>query len=268
MTRVHSVAGLLDREHPVKTVRPFRSPHHTISAGGLVGGGNPPRPGEISLAHLGVLFLDELPEFSRGVLETLRQPIESGHIRIARVRHTVTFPARFQLIAAMNPCPCGMSGDDCVCRDREVHRYRSRISGPLLDRIDLGVPVAPIGWNQLTASADKGATSTAAAKERVLAARLRQRARGDGPAVLNALLPSRAVMDVCRPTDAGAALLEDGIRRYRLSARSVHRTLRVARTIADMDGEGRLGERVVAEALRLRAGLRAGGGAQGGHLVR
>ena len=270
VTRVHSVAGLLDREHPVKTVRPFRSPHHTISSGGLVGGGNPPRPGEISLAHLGVLFLDELPEFSRGVLETLRQPIESGHIRIARVRHTVTFPARFQLIAAMNPCPCGMSGDDCVCRDREVHRYRSRISGPLLDRIDLRVPVAPIGWDQLTASADAGGMGTAAAKERVLAARARQRARGDGDgtSVLNALLPARTVMDVCRPTNAGSELLEDGIRRYRLSARSVHGTLRVARTIADLDREARPGERVVAEALRLRAGLRPGAPAQGGQLVR
>ena len=268
VTRVHSVAGLLDRDHPVKTVRPFRAPHHTISAGGLIGGGNPPRPGEISLAHLGVLFLDELPEFSRGVLETLRQPIESGYARIARVRHTVTFPARFQLIAAMNPCPCGMNGDDCVCRDREVHRYRSRLSGPLLDRIDLQIPVAPVGWDQLTASADSTEGGSAAVRKAIVRARAGQAVRRGGRPLLNALVPSREVMEVCRLSNAGAKLLEAGVRRYRLSARSVHRTLRVARTIADLGGEDRLSERAVAEALRLRAGLQvAAAAAGGGHLV-
>ena len=268
VTRVHSVAGLLDCDHPVKTVRPFRAPHHTISAGGLIGGGNPPRPGEISLAHLGVLFLDELPEFSRGVLETLRQPIESGYARIARVRHTVTFPARFQLIAAMNPCPCGIAGDDCVCRVREVHRYRSRLSGPLLDRIDLQIPVAPVGWEQLTALPDSPEAGSAAVRKRVLEARVGQAARGGGRFPLNALVSSREVMEVCRLTDAGARLLEEGVHRYRLSARSVHRTLRVARTIADLGGEERLSQRAVAEALRLRAGLQvAAAAAGGGHLV-
>lgn len=268
VTRVHSVAGLLDRDHPVKTVRPFRAPHHTISAGGLIGGGNPPRPGEISLAHLGVLFLDELPEFSRAVLETLRQPIESGYARIARVRHTVTFPARFQLIAAMNPCPCGMAGDNCVCRDREVHRYRSRLSGPLLDRIDLQIPVAPVGWDQLTASADAPGRGSAAVRELVVRARARQASRRGGRPLLNALVPSRNVMEVCRLETAGAKLLEEGVHRYRLSARSVHRTLRVARTIADLGLEDRLSQRAVAEALRLRAGLQvAEATAAGGHLV-
>ncbi|MDE2677370.1 MAG: YifB family Mg chelatase-like AAA ATPase [Gemmatimonadetes bacterium] len=269
VTRVHSVAGLLDQDHPVKTVRPFRAPHHTISAGGLIGGGNPPRPGEISLAHLGVLFLDELPEFSRAVLETLRQPIESGYARIARVRHTVTFPARFQLLAAMNPCPCGMTGDDCICRDREVHRYRSRLSGPLLDRVDLQIPVAPVGWEQLTGAADALQPDSGAVREAVVRARARQAVRRcAGRPVLNALVPAREVMEVCRLTDAGENLLEEGVRRYRLSARSVHRTLRVARTIADLARQERLSQRAVAEALRLRAGLQAAVTAPGsGHLV-
>ncbi len=267
VTRVHSVAGLLDRDRPVKTVRPFRAPHHTISAGGLIGGGNPPRPGEISLAHLGVLFLDELPEFSRGVLETLRQPIESGYARISRVRHTVTFPARFQLIAAMNPCPCGMSGDDCICRDRDVHRYRSRLSGPLLDRVDLQIPVAPVGWEQLTASGDLPEPGSAAVREAVVGARTHQAVRRGGRPLLNALIPAREVIGACRLTEAGTSLLEEGVRRYGLSARSVHRTLRVARTIADLDHQDRLSERAVAEALRMRVGLQAAAGVPGGSLV-
>lgn len=254
VTRVHSVAGLLDGDHPVKTVRPFRAPHHTISAGGLVGGGSPPRPGEISLAHLGVLFLDELPEFSRSVLETLRQPIESGTVRISRVRCTVSFPAGFQLVAAMNPCPCGMSGDDCICHDREIARYRSRLSGPLLDRIDIQIPVEPVTWDQLAAPAVPAEADSAAARTEVAEARRRQSARGAG-ASLNALLPPGRVLQVCRLTATGAHLLEQGIQRYRLSARAVHRTLRIARTIADLAGAESVGDRSVAEALRFRAGL-------------
>ncbi len=260
VTRVHSVAGLLDGDDPVKTDRPFRAPHHTISAGGLIGGGNPPRPGEISLAHLGVLFLDELPEFSRSVLETLRQPIESGHVRIARVRHTVTFPARFQLIAAMNPCPCGQGGDDCVCADRDVARYRSRLSGPLLDRIDLQVQVGPVAWHELTGAAGEKAGDSTAARDRVTGARRLQSRRYSRDGALNALVPSRRVMSVCSLSRSGARLLEDGIVRYGLSARSVHRTLRVARTISDLARKERLGTREVAEALRLRVGLGRGSG--------
>ena len=255
VTRVHSVAGLLDGAHPVKTDRPFRAPHHTISAGGLIGGGNPPRPGEISLAHLGVLFLDELPEFRRSVLETLRQPMESGHVRIARVRHTVTFPARFQVVAAMNPCPCGQGGEDCICPDRDIARYRSRLSGPLLDRIDLQVHVGPVGWNELAGPADTPRVNSTAARARVLEARRRQGERFRAADGVNALVPARKVMKVCRLTGAGNRLLEHGVGRYRLSARSVHRTLRVARTIADLAGRDGLGEREIAEALRLRAGL-------------
>ena len=255
VTRVHSVAGLLDADHPVKTDRPFRAPHHTISAGGLIGGGNPPRPGEISLAHLGVLFLDELPEFRRDVLETLRQPMESGRVRIARVRHNVTFPARFQVVAAMNPCPCGRGGEDCICADRDIARYRYRLSGPLLDRIDLHVQVGPVSWNELAAPAATPGLNSAAARERVLDARSRQAARFKADGGVNALVPARDVMKVCRLTDAGDRLLERGVGRFRLSARSVHRTLRVARTIADHAGREGLGEREIAEALRLRAGL-------------
>ena len=258
VTRVHSVAGLLDDDDPLKTDRPFRAPHHTISAGGLIGGGNPPRPGEISLAHLGVLFLDELPEFSRSVLETLRQPVESGHVRISRVRHTVTFPARFQLIAAMNPCPCGQGGEDCICADRDIARYRSRLSGPLLDRIDLQVHVGPVTWHELTGAAGEAGGDSAGAKDRVTGARRLQSRRYSREGALNALVPSRKVMRVCSLSASGSRLLEDGIARYGLSARSVHRTLRVARTISDLARKDRLGTREVAEALRLRVGLGRG----------
>lgn len=266
VTRVHSVAGLLDDDDPVKTDRPFRSPHHTISAGGLIGGGNPPRPGEISLAHLGVLFLDELPEFNRSVLETLRQPMESGHVRIARVRHTVTFPARFQLIAAMNPCPCGQGGEDCVCADRDIARYRSRLSGPLLDRIDLQVHVGPVTWHELTGAAGESGGDSAAASTRVAGARRLQSRRYSRDGALNALVPAREVMRVCSLSSSGSRLLEDGIARYGLSARSVHRTLRVARTISDLARKEHPGTREVAEALRLRVGLGRGTGMPAGRL--
>ncbi len=263
VTRVHSVAGLLDAGEPVKTTRPFRAPHHTISAGGLVGGGNPPRPGEISLAHLGVLFLDELPEFGRRVLETLRQPIESGRIRIARVRHSVTFPARFQIVAAMNPCPCGMGGDDCICHDRDVARYRARISGPLLDRLDIHVGTSPVTWRELEGAACGSGRGSDAARTQVLEARRRQAARrggadAEGASPLNARIPARDLMTACPLAPGASRLLEEGVGRFRLSARAVHRTLRLARTIADLAGEERLGARVVAEALRLRVGFRPG----------
>lgn len=256
VTRIHSVAGLLDRDHPIKTSRPFRAPHHTISAGGLIGGGNPPRPGEISLAHLGVLFMDELPEFTRRVLETLRQPIESGYVRLARVRHTVTFPSRFQVVAAMNPCPCGLDGEGCICADRDIARYHSRLSGPLLDRIDLQVQVRPVTWSELTSDNGTRASDTAAARAQVREARGRQRARDSGRLAFNAMMRPRDVMKFCALSEEGAALLEDGVRAYQLSARSVHRTLRVARTIADLGGGGLIDVPEVAEALRLRTGLR------------
>lgn len=263
VTRVHSVAGLLDPNEPVKTTRPFRAPHHTISAGGLVGGGNPPRPGEISLAHHGVLFLDELPEFGRRVLETLRQPIESGWARIARVRRSVTFPARFQIVAAMNPCPCGLGGDDCVCPDRDVARYRARISGPLLDRLDVHVAMGPVTWQELEGAAPASGTSSADARAQVLEARRRQaERRGVAPSPsgspVNAQLPSRDLPTACPLAPEASGLLEAGVAKFRLSARAVHRVLRVARTIADLAGDERLEMRSVAEALQLRVGFRPG----------
>lgn len=261
VTRVHSVAGLLDADAPVKTTRPFRAPHHTISAGGLVGGGNPPRPGEISLAHLGVLFLDELPEFGRRVLETLRQPIESGQARIARVQRSVTFPARFQIVAAMNPCPCGLGGDDCVCADRDVARYRARISGPLLDRLDVHVSMSPVTWRELEGAAPASGPNSDDARALVLEARRRQTKRfGVAPSwqgsPVNAQLPARELAAACPLAPEASRLLEEGVERFRLSARAVHRILRVARTIADLAGDERLDARAVAEALRLRVGFR------------
>ena len=260
VARVHSVAGLLGAGDPVKTSRPFRAPHHTISAGGLVGGGSPPRPGEISLAHLGVLFLDELPEFGRRVLETLRQPMESGVVRIARVRQTVAFPARFQVVAAMNPCPCGRFGDGCVCDDRDVARYGARISGPLMDRIDIHVRLGPVHWNELSRRQEPGASDSAAARSVIASARRRQAARFGGTTAANADLASRDVLDACPLTDRASSLLEEGIARFRLSARAVHRTLRVARTIADLADRDALETRDVAESLRMRAGSSAAEG--------
>lgn len=277
VTRVHSVAGLLDANDPVKTTRPFRAPHHTISAGGLVGGGSPPRPGEISLAHLGVLFLDELPEFGRRVLETLRQPIESGRVRVARVRHSVTFPARFQVVAAMNSCPCGLGGDDCVCQDRDVARYRARISGPLLDRLDIHVGMSSVTWQELKGAAREAGQGSDEARAQVAEARRRQAVRyrtvavaredaredareGDTTAEspLNARIPARDLMAACPLASEASRLLEDGVGKFRLSARAVHRTLRTARTIADLAGEERLEMPAVAEALQLRVGFRSG----------
>ena len=260
VARVHSVAGLLGAGDPVKTSRPFRAPHHTISAGGLVGGGNPPRPGEISLAHLGVLFLDELPEFGRRVLETLRQPMESGRVRIARVRQTVTFPARFQVVAAMNPCPCGRLGDSCVCDDRDVARYRTRISGPLMDRIDIHVRLGPVHWKDLSSRDEDGEWDSTTARSLIGSARRRQAARFGVPGAANAGLASRDVLDACPLSRGASKLLEEGISRFRLSARAVHRTLRVARTIADLADRGTLDEPDVAESLRMRAGPTTTGG--------
>ena len=236
--------------------RPFRSPHHSASAAALAGGGGRPLPGEISLAHGGVLFLDELPEFSRHSLEILRQPLEAGEITLSRARHKVRYPARFQLVAAMNPCPCGYLGDPeraCRCSPDQVQRYRSRISGPLLDRIDLHVPVPRLPPSALlepaTASEPSGAV-----RERVSRCRERQLQRQGCP---NAALSAEALAAVCRLGGAERAQLEAAITALQLSARALHRTLRVARTIADMAGAGPVGEEHVGEALAYR-GLDAG----------
>jgi len=264
VTRIHSVAGTLGPDDSPSTVRPFRAPHHTISGPGMVGGGSPPRPGEVSLAHRGVLFLDELPEFQRRVLETLRQPLEGGVIRIARARHSVVFPADFQLIAAMNPCPCGLCGDSCVCSAQDFRRYRARLSGPLLDRIDLQVHLKPVQWSELEEVvpcrlAPTGSNADGLAQ--VLAAREQQRGRngiassveGSSQGLLdNASIPPAELMNVCRPSVGARALLSTAVGRFSLSARGAHRVLRVARTIADLDREESVLECAIAEALHLR----------------
>jgi len=214
--------------------RPFRAPHHSASPVALAGGGNPPHPGEISLAHHGVLFLDELPEWSRSALEVLREPLESGHIRISRAARSAVFPARFQLVTAMNPCPCGWAGDRsnrCLCTRERIERYRGRVSGPLLDRIDLHVTVPRLSPEELREDTPGGEAS-AAVRARVLAARERQLVRG----ALNAHLDSAGLRRCARLSDADQSMLEQAIERLQLSARAMHRILRVARTIADLEG--------------------------------
>ena len=238
-------------------VRPFRSPHHTASGVALVGGGSNPRPGEISLAHLGVLFLDELPEFDRRVLEVLREPLESGHIHISRAARQAEFPARFQLIAAMNPCPCGYLGDSggrCHCTVEQVARYRGRISGPLLDRIDMHVEVPRVDISRLAApepDLPNGNTSggSAAARARVCAARARQDGRAGKP---NSALSPREVERDCALGEDGRRLIQQALTRLALSARAYHRILKVARTIADLAGAERIEVPHLSEAVGYR----------------
>ena len=253
-TAIHSVAGTLPNGTGLLTQRPFRAPHHTISNVALVGGGAIPRPGEISLAHNGVLFLDEMPEFDRRVLEVLRQPLEEGHVTIARAARTAVFPARFVLVAAMNPCPCGFSGDDrrsCRCTPAQIARYRGRLSGPLRDRIDLivEVPAVPVASIAETAPGE----DSGVVRERVCAARLRQQARRpETGARTNAELRGRAGVHACRPDAAGRDLLKRAVERFGLSARGYDRVLKVARTIADLGDVERVGADHVAEALQYR----------------
>ena len=254
-TKVYSVAPGVPRPDGLVARRPFRAPHHSISSAGLVGGGAPPRPGEISLAHNGVLFLDELTEFRRDVLEVLRQPLEAGYVVISRAAGTLTFPARFQLVAATNPCPCGHLGDprrECACTPLTVRAYRSRLSGPLLDRIDLQLEVTSVPYREL-AAAGAGEPSEAV-RERVLTARARARDRlaGTGRRA-NVELEAGEVRRFCRPDSEGERLLELATAKLGLSARGVHRILKVARTIADLEGGAHVLARHVAEAIAYRA---------------
>ena len=253
-TAIHSVAGTLPPGTGLLVDRPFRAPHHTVSNVALVGGGALPRPGEISLAHNGVLFLDEMPEFDRRVLEVLRQPLEEGRVTIARAARTAVFPARFVLVAAMNPCPCGFLGDErrpCRCTPSQIAKYRGRLSGPLRDRIDLivEVPAVPV-----TAIADGAAGEpSASVRERVCAARRLQQARyGSGGPRTNADLRGRAVAQACRPDHAGRDLLRRAVEQIGLSARGYDRVLKVARTVADLGGAPRVEADHVAEALQYR----------------
>ena len=252
-TEVWSVAGMTDRHHPLLQ-RPFRSPHHTVSAAALAGGGSVPRPGEISLAHNGVLFLDELPEFNRDALEVLRQPIEDGEVTITRTAGTVKLPSRFMLVCAMNPCRCGWRGHPsgrCTCTDQMVEKYVSRISGPLLDRMDLHVEVPSVEFDAMRRREQPEPSS--AVKARVDAARARQAARFAGSAVsCNAHMPPALVGQFCALDDTGEKLLRSAFERMGLTARSHDRILRVARTIADLEGAEAIAPVHLAEAIQYR----------------
>lgn len=255
-TKIHSVAGKLARGSMLMTSRPFRTPHHTVSPVALVGGGASPMPGEISLAHNGVLFLDEFPEFPRQVLEVLRQPIEDRVITVSRARYTVDYPASFMLVASMNPCPCGYYGHPtkpCTCQPGEVRRYMNKISGPLLDRIDLQVEIEPVAFD---AMADRApAESSAAIRERVVAARRIQQERyRDLPGIhCNAQMNSRLLHEYAWPDEEGMAKLKERMTRLNMSARAFDRILRVARTIADLDASATVRTAHIAEAIGYRS---------------
>lgn len=255
VSRIYSVAGQFSGRHALVRVRPFRSPHHTISQAGLVGGGTVPRPGEISLAHRGVLFLDELPEFPRSVLETLRQPLEDGRLTITRAAGSVTFPAVFTLIAASNPCPCGWWGSQkhpCRCSPGEIIRYQRKISGPLLDRFDLFVELAEVPLEKLTAENSAGESSLSVCK-RVTAARYLQTARFKGTRLkTNAEMANRQIEKFCPLSRECLALLRQAVAQLNFSARAYFKTIKVARTIADLAGAAKISAAHLAEALQYR----------------
>ncbi len=255
-TKIHSVAGKLPSGLGLVATRPFRAPHHTISDVALVGGGANPMPGEISLAHNGVLFLDELPEFKRSVLEVMRQPMEERRVSISRARWTVDYPASFMLLASMNPCPCGFYNHptkECTCAPGKVKQYLNKISGPLLDRIDLHVEVVPVSYNELSREGRSGESSATIA-QRVVAARAVQEERFKQYRDIhcNAQMPSRLVRDTCPLDPAGRRMLETAMERLQLSARAYDRILKVARTVADLDCSKQVGAAHLAEAIQFR----------------
>lgn len=253
-TNVYSIAGLVNKESPLITLRPFRSPHHTVSTAGLTGGGTVPRPGEISLAHNGLLFLDELAEFARTTLEVLRQPIEDQKVTISRASGSVTYPCDVMLVAAMNPCPCGYYGHPtkkCVCTKKQVSQYLSRISGPLLDRFDLHIEIAPVEYDSLASKVKEEPSSLI--RERVQRAREVQNRRFKGTKITcNARITSDILRDVCVLTDSANEFLRDVFERLGLSARAYDKILKVARTIADMDGSELIDRAHISRAVRYR----------------
>lgn len=265
-TKIHSVAGKLQRGSTLMTQRPFRSPHHTVSPVALVGGGNNPMPGEISLAHNGILFLDELPEFSRQVLEVMRQPLEDRRITISRAKYTVEYPTSFMLVASMNPCPCGYYGHPskpCICQPGAVQRYLSKISGPLLDRIDIQVEVAPVDFDEI--SSDTPAESSADIRERVVRAREIQAARfcNESGVHCNAQMSSKLIRKHCHLDSHSMMILRDAMTRLNMSARAYDRILKVARTIADLAGSEQIQPIHIREAVSYR-NLDRGGWAERG----
>jgi len=260
-TKIHSVAGLLSHKNALLQQRPFRSPHHTISDAGLIGGGSYPRPGEVSLAHRGILFLDEFPEFKKNVLEMLRQPLEDGQVSISRAALSLTYPADFMLVAAMNPCPCGFLGDsqhDCTCTGTMLHRYRNRLSGPLLDRIDLHVEVPRVPHKELTAQ--QAGENSSAIRQRVNRARQIQYKRL-APLGLhaNSQMQARHIRKFCKLDEKGDALLKQVTDKLGLSARSFTRILKLARTIADLAGAEQIETLHLSEAIQYRGQDRKSG---------
>jgi magnesium chelatase family protein len=255
VTQIHSIMGLVDKDRPLMTQRPFRSPHHTVSSAGLAGGGSNPKPGEISLAHRGVLFLDELPEFRSDVLEVLRQPLEDGVVSISRVSGSVTYPSDFMLVCAMNPCKCGWYGHPsgrCTCSQASVDKYLSRVSGPLMDRIDIVIEVPAVEFEDL--SRKNSGEHSETIRQRVNAARAMQQRRFDGTDVAsNAAMTPAQLRTYCQLDEACTKLMKNAFVRLNMTGRSYDRILKVARTIADLDGSEAIGPQHLAEAISYRS---------------
>ncbi len=253
-TRIHSVVGILKKRQALFATRPFRSPHHTLSDVAMIGGGTVPKPGEVSLAHNGVLFLDELPEFKRNVLEVLRQPLEDGHVTISRAVTSITYPSSIMLVCAMNPCPCGYLGDakhQCTCSPSQIHRYRQRVSGPLLDRIDIHVEVPAVPYKEL--SNEFCGEPSVEIRQRVQGARMLQTNRFNSNDIYsNAKMRSRQIKNFCRLDSDAQAILETAMQKLALSARAYTRILKVSRTIADLEGSKNIKAEHVAEAIQYR----------------
>ena len=254
-SKVYSVMGLMPKEKGLITIRPFRAPHHTISDAGLIGGGQIPKPGEVSLSHNGVLFLDEMPEFKKNVLEVLRQPMENGLVTISRASSTVTYPANFILVGAMNPCPCGFFGDpkrECTCSYREIQRYRARISGPLMDRIDIHIDVPSVPFKDLTGTS-QGQSSFDISRRAIKARKIQENRFHKSKIHTNAMMNSRQIRKFCQIDEKSNSLLEMAMEKFGLSARALSRILKISRTIADLAGSQNIEQIHIAEAIQYRS---------------